>query len=707
MELEISNIKSWSNLKLTFEPDIHHILFNGTSGIGKTTILDCIYFALTGECLTNKWCLQYKKKKGYVRLYIAQHNLTILRTLNPKSIEVVIDNTTYTGDKAQNIINSFNYEQFTYIGYLRQKSSYSYFITMTPKNRMSFLEDLLFTDLDLESMKNSIKQEITKIKNEYTRYDEMLSKMNIKPIEPKVTLNQIESEKSHLDILLCKKQELDNIVEKINFKTYKYQELIIQKTEILNDINSYNNEITQYNKLIKYIKPNFDLYKLKITQYEEYSTLHAKYKEWVKNNSNRERNIETKLIQLEELNEQIIEQKHLMKTYSDYIKIKKNIEELNYNEIEYNNFLKEYETRPFIFDKCPNCSISLAANFNGIQRLSLKSEDDLLKSKDIVCYEKEILEFEQKKNNYHILKSILNNLEHRLKYPIWSDDELSFNIKLRDELEKICKNHHKSSVDMNPFDLSNLNYVPITDSEYKDIKYKLKIYNENIIKVEVLERTLSKLNTKLISLEKDISNLESELEKLNIENNTLILMTKDINSHTIQLQTLQDTYEYQETYKKYTNYKSVWNDYTEFFVIFSKTQTDIIMYTLNTINILLKKYLEGFFDFRLEFVFFINHDKNIIDIQMQYKDHAQCDINMLSGGEFDRVVLAVVLSLAEFFKLPILLLDEIMNSLDIYTSEMVLNTIYRCYPENQFIFYVGHNIISGFFDNSIDLDQIV
>ena len=61
-----------------------------------------------------------------------------------------------TGSEAELVLSDV-FNKFKYTGYLRQKSTYSYFISMTPKDRMIFIEGMLFEEMDVDAVKQRIK----------------------------------------------------------------------------------------------------------------------------------------------------------------------------------------------------------------------------------------------------------------------------------------------------------------------------------------------------------------------------------------------------------------------------------------------------------------------------------------------------------------------------------------------------------------------
>ena len=93
--------------------------------------------------------------------------------------------------------------------------------------------------------------------------------------------------------------------------------------------------------------------------------------------------------------------------------------------------------------------------------------------------------------------------------------------------------------------------------------------------------------------------------------------------------------------------------------------------------------------------------KPCINILIEYKG-MECDINMLSGGELARVVLAYTLALSEIFNTPILLLDECTASLDQELTNVVFDGIRENF-KGKLVLIIAHQIIMGTFDKIITL----
>lgn len=133
-----------------------------------------------------------------------------------------------------------------------------------------------------------------------------------------------------------------------------------------------------------------------------------------------------------------------------------------------------------------------------------------------------------------------------------------------------------------------------------------------------------------------------------------------------------------------------------------------IMNVIDSINTHAQIYLECFFPDNpmsvrlLPFKETKKNKKPQINLEIEYKG-MECDINMLSGGELSRVILAFTLALADMFNTPILLLDECTASLDQDLTTTVFNSI-REHFNGKLVIIIAHQVVTGVFDKTIKLE---
>ena len=132
-------------------------LISGPSGCGKTSIMRGIFFALYGE--GNK-VSSYGKTSCKVELEI--DDIKIVRTRRPNRLVV---NDVYEDEAGQSIITAKFGTTFKSSGYIQQNNLTS-FILMSPGDKLTFLEQFAFQDVDLGKIKGRCKSHITRLNEE-------------------------------------------------------------------------------------------------------------------------------------------------------------------------------------------------------------------------------------------------------------------------------------------------------------------------------------------------------------------------------------------------------------------------------------------------------------------------------------------------------------------------------------------------------------
>jgi DNA repair exonuclease SbcCD ATPase subunit len=132
-------------------------LMTGSSGVGKSSIMAAIQFALFG---TGAKLVAYGKTSCSVEMHF--DGMKIVRSKRPNRLMV---NDTYSDDAAQSVITGKFGDTFDVTGYIAQNALNS-FVLMSPVDKLAFLERFAFRDVDLAQIKGRCKALIGTLNDE-------------------------------------------------------------------------------------------------------------------------------------------------------------------------------------------------------------------------------------------------------------------------------------------------------------------------------------------------------------------------------------------------------------------------------------------------------------------------------------------------------------------------------------------------------------
>jgi DNA repair exonuclease SbcCD ATPase subunit len=132
-------------------------LMTGSSGVGKSSIMAAIQFALFG---TGAKLVAYGKTSCSVEMHF--DGMKIVRSKRPNRLVV---NDTYSDDSAQSVITGKFGDTFDVTGYIAQNALNS-FVLMSPVDKLAFLERFAFRDVDLAQIKGRCKALIGTLNDE-------------------------------------------------------------------------------------------------------------------------------------------------------------------------------------------------------------------------------------------------------------------------------------------------------------------------------------------------------------------------------------------------------------------------------------------------------------------------------------------------------------------------------------------------------------
>lgn len=159
MKLILTNFKCYEKKEFNI-PDIGLILICGVSGVGKSSILEAIFFVLYG---VGTKLIKFGKTSCKVEIYM-DDNLYVCRNKRPNNLTVKVNKTVYEDKGAQSIINEKFGNSYNITGYVSQ-NNVNTFILMSPIEKLAFLEKFVFNSIDLGDIKKRCKN-LIKERNE-------------------------------------------------------------------------------------------------------------------------------------------------------------------------------------------------------------------------------------------------------------------------------------------------------------------------------------------------------------------------------------------------------------------------------------------------------------------------------------------------------------------------------------------------------------
>ena len=371
MQVELQNFRCWKKQSFQFN-DKGIILINGTSGSGKSSILNAIFFAITG---IGSKIVSYGEKKCCVKLSFNDSDIKeITRTKSPCRLTVKLkDNSIYEDDEAQKIIDKYFGNNFQQTSYMTQKMIHS-FLSLSAAEKMNFLQKYVMDNSDPNNntvlIKKKCKDKISELKKISIEHKSKISlyENELKILENKLhqfipltsnineyfkKVSKIQYNPCHLKDLRNNQNVINELYQKYNEYKIKNKEYNIQKENLLNEINEY-----QINKLVLQNKTDHteyrgDKYYEFLNECKSYYILQIKYDNLINDNESKFNNlfilINEQISFYKSQNNTIEEKKNhvynnLLSVYKDIEYIKNNIEKWNKSTqtvIEYYNFIKE------------------------------------------------------------------------------------------------------------------------------------------------------------------------------------------------------------------------------------------------------------------------------------------------------------------------------------------------------------------------------
>lgn len=819
MKITLKNFRCYTDS--TFDFGTKGItLLSGISGTGKTSIMLGIHFALFGS---GTKLVSYGKST--CKVIVEFQEMIITRTKRPNRVVVKDEKGEYEDDAAQSIINKKFGDTFKTTGYISQNARDS-FITMSPIEKLCFLEKFAFQGTDLNQIKkrckdliNTRNETLLKTTSQLEMASLMIKELN-KPKEVSFPLNCgkdpnkqekaikneiIRDKNTSVLIKRCKKRLLSLEKEKQSLEIYEAKSQ--SKKESLDSVTNKISELEVLKNEIYYqgderIKSYEDDLSVLISQRELILTK-ERHKDDKKRLENMKdvhlREINTKLEQIKETLWKEYSKEEITPTIVDYQQIIKDIEKISDlkkklqkyevdEEILYNDrktlekYTKTIVTQNTLYEKlliqqeifqCPSCEIelrirdeelhilensvateiheqedidivsevisNLKKNISNLERSISIKENRLIRHQEI---QEEITNIKEQYEELPSLKEIRKDLEYLRSYK-------SSQLELETQLKKLDNKQFSSTILSFEKDVNNqkkkIDHLQKTTNKTENNMEEEELRKNIIIQKQNNEK-LQNINNDIFKLSKQESNYKKQLEEYKNEYISYfktITNLEDLNTKiTLQLQELSNLEtkkkKYQqniENIEKYQEYKKIlktYNLWVEKITKLKKEETRnrklyaaanqlkesileaesiAMLNIISSINTHSQPYLDCFFPnnpISVKIVTFKENKKGKtttkkpqINMQIEYKG-MEADINMLSGGEISRIILAFALALGEMFNTPIMLLDECTSSLDQELTSIVMDGIRENF-NGKLVIIVAHQVVKGQFDKVIKI----
>jgi alpha-D-ribose 1-methylphosphonate 5-triphosphate synthase subunit PhnL len=466
MQITLKNFRCYENTTFNFNNGC--TLISAKSGKGKSTILLGIYYALYGNKIPDVVYTKIGTTNG-CSVELLWNNLIIYRASKPIVLLVttIDDGKKYEDSAAQGIIDSIIGTSFLTTSYITQNPMNS-FLFMSPNEKLEFLEQFVFKDVNISDLKQICKEEIQSLNESLLKsssqkciMEEVVLKNKQIDIpkfpyksRPEDELKFFNREKGRLEKTLLQLKEEKNksiLLEKELAEEHVYETRI---NEVHHDLELVEKSIIELTNLLSQNTfcgkdvLNSMIQKLKINECViEYHELVQKEKS-LKCDIERMKKMELENIQkrLDELKSMIgeidvsdndlNEQKEILRDCKQLYDLRKDIEKSqsivnkysNFNELLQNISLKKFS--------CPSCKIALYEGSDDLIHIDNGKKEICNNEQRIKTLKEGILQY-----NFHskkvtelttLINSITNNYDDEL---IMEDIEASITF-YNDEIQR-------------------------------------------------------------------------------------------------------------------------------------------------------------------------------------------------------------------------------------------------------------------------------
>lgn len=754
MNIELHNFKSWEYKKITIQPS-QVTLLKGDSGSGKTTIFEAVEFAIYG----NGFKIIRVGSKS-CKVILTTNILEICRTKGPNILTIQYEGNTYKDKAAQEIIYKIYGENKEGLSHMKQNSSKS-FINLSPNDKFNFVSEFIPQE-NINKYKQKTKKMIqkreTNFRNAQSKVLALETILDEQP-EPEYVSCPPEYDFKKLEKI---NQKLQRCLEDIKTKKNMYNESILTNDKIKH-IQENINEIqikhssSHYEKKMGKIKPiiqdktnKIELLKEQKEMKDLGKEIHKKEVIYTQNKKKYEdcKNTLKDTLWVQWDKSEIKSEMEKSKQYA-FEKQKLDTLQKEINNIDIQD-TSSFEERLKVIDKelmrevvegkaysCPGCKKQLFVVDSHL--VEIQKHIDKGVYKQLKSEKKEITNVIKKNEKKIQSKVVLQKQYNELKNGLCKSD---YDYKT---LEKYYTTQLKNESEYNKY----IELLRENEIEYNNIDkqtYEMYIKNNTIIEedMDVISEELNELKLKYRSYKMENDTLQRNIQKKQILEDKLKSLTfvENIEQFNIDIVLLEDKikkynkqkdeyHQLQIQHKDYEMYKHKIDEFTKnnerykdavdkenhcsneltnaniLWDSIKQAESDCMKNNLRVFEQYIQKYLDEFFE--KDSMKIVLHstrktktgEKSHIELLLYYNG-IEYTLNMFSGGEMQRLIIACNLGLNEMSNTEFILMDECTSNLDQDTTGLILNGLKKYMPHKTIIM-IAHQVIDGLFDHTIEV----
>lgn len=698
-------------------------LLLGDSGVGKTTIMQAIKFALYDNI---KSPTTYGKKTCCVVLENDRIKITRKR---PKKCIVEFEGNKYEDDAAQRIINSEfgERELFPYI----EQFGFHKFIFCSAQERANMFKMLTMDTENVENIKNKIKNYLKKAEKSAEELEENYIKVKYHYDELKKdipNLKEVKKEYSNtenLELQLKKQKEIKTELKDIINNMKKEEKELSEKKKEYNKYKNKLEELEKEDKTINYAEVDkLKKEKIEIDEQLANARIEEKYNQRKKEEIEDEfqkSELENSTVDIEEVKRRYTGLKELNKLKINNLKLetaKSDLEKFRTKieiEKEYLRKLEEVNKQNEILEKeekniysCPHCGEECRLNEDKLVKV-----EELKKKRISPPRKPRLVNVEIAKEKYPIYEKAINIFE---EYGIFEFNEKSIEL-LKTQIDKYNTYQTlKKELDdfKEPVDGMKKQEYNMLLSKKESIQNKIKEIEEKnrqaqltIDRIETITNQINTLDLSEIENKKEIENkikekvekygkLKDEICKLKnkIETTKKLERLRKVKDQVKEIKTI-----FEKQSKVLTNAKYIYE-------VTKKSEVECLESKIMLFNKELNDFLKRLFEEPILIEILTSKvnttgtKKTEINIKTFYKGVDRDGINHLSGGELTRISIAFTLAFNSLLNNDLILLDESLNSVQSDLKDEIIDILSEL---NYTTLVVSHDVCEGKFNKIIQI----